>query len=224
MKNFVNKIFTIRELKKHASKEAIRQYNEFVAGLQIMQKYVDTIITNGRVNHYWFQKVIAILSSGEITVGGQGNSEPDLYWGTKTLELKGFTTGEFNNLKPIRTGASKFFASNGGITALKQSDQTLEAMKKIVFDSSYHDDYYMLTETCGMKSITNLEDIRIIFVETSVLTDNLISECGPHTKSYDHKWTDGNGKEQKKKINWPYLEVDTSSLCKKLEAINEQQC
>jgi len=221
MKNFINKIFTIGELKENASRQAIKEYDELVFALQIIEKHVEPIITNGRVNHYWFQKAIAILSSGEITVGGQGNSEPDLYWGSKTLELKGFTTDEIDNLKPIRTGASKFFASNGGITALKESDRELSTMKKIVFESSYHDDYYMLTETCGMQSISNLEDVRIIFVETSLLIDNLISECGPHTKVYKHKWTDVAGIEKSQKINWPYLRVNTSSLCKTLGVLNE---
>ena len=75
----------------------------------------------------------------------------------------------------------------------------------------------MLTETCGIKSISELEDIRIIFIETSVLTANLISNCGPHTGAYQHHWKGLTGKEMKKKINWPYLEVDTVGLLESLK-------
>jgi len=229
MKDYINTIFTIRELKEQANAESLRKYDKMIQALSILEEEVETIITNGRVNHYWFQAIIGILSNGELTRGGQGNSQPDLFWGSKRLELKGFTTAEMDKLAPIRTGASKFFAGNSGITALKESDKKLETLKQIVFDSSYHDDYYMLTETCGLDSLSKLEDVRIIFVETSVLVDNLITSCGPHTGSksntaptYHHSWADTSGKKRKKKINWPYLEVDTARLCKVLEVLNDK--
>ena len=226
MKNHINTVFTIADLKANATENAIRKYEEYVDALRVIEKQSPVIIRNGRVNHYWFQEIISILSDGELKAGGQGNSEPDMYWGDRTIEFKGFTTSEFDNRYPIRVAASKYFASNGGITKLKNSDKTLETMKEIVFSDSYSDDYYILSETCGLKSISDLEDVRLVFLEAPILKKFLIEDCGPHAKSYDFKWESPDGKSRTKKINWPYLCVDTTKMIEEInsEVLNEQQC
>jgi hypothetical protein len=216
MKNYVNTIFTIKDLMNSATPQALKNYKELISGLKIIEKYTNPIITNGRVNHYWFQSILTALSDGQLVEGGQGNSDPDMFWNKKTIEIKGCTTEELDNLAPIRVGASKYFASNGGIKQLKDSDQTLSEMKKIIFKDSYHDDYYMLTETCGLESLSQIENVRIIFVSTEMLIENLISNLGPHTQDLHHQWVTPSGLNKKKKINWPFLEVNTKELVRSL--------
>jgi hypothetical protein len=212
MQNRINSIFTIKDLVNSATPQALKNYKEYTTALKVVEKYSNPIITNGRINHYWFQSLLEILTSGQLIPGGQGNSSPDLYMGTSCIEVKGFNSKELDGLYPIRVGASKFFASNGGIKQLKECDKQLTTMKNIVFTDSYHDDYYMLTETCGLDSVSQIEDIRIIFVSTSKLVNNLLSNVGPHNGNYYHRWIDPDGTERKKKINWPFLEVNTRSL------------
>ena len=217
MQNYVNTIFTIKDLINNATPQVLKNYNKLISGLKIIEEYSNPIITNGRVNHFWFQSILAVLSGNQLTEGGQGNSNPDMFWDKRTIEIKGCTTLELDNLAPIRVGASKYFASNGGIKQLKDSDQTLSEMKKIIFKDSYHDHYYMLTETCGLESLSQIENVRIIFVSTEKLIKNLISNLGPHTQSFQHRWVTPSGLNRKKKINWPFLEVNTSTLLENLK-------
>lgn len=218
MNKFINTTFTLNDLAFGASPTGLNKFNELIRGLEIMEKYCDPLITNGRVNHYWFQSLLEALSDNYLSTGGQGNSSPDMFWGSKRIEIKGCKTKELNGHMPIRVGASKFFASNGGISELKRSDKKLSTMKEIIFRSSYHDDYYMITETCGIKTVSQIGEIRIIFVSAAKLVENLISNLGPHTQNFHHKWTDPNtGKPRKKKINWPFLEVNTSTLLENLK-------
>jgi hypothetical protein len=216
MKNRVNTIFTIKDLIDNATPAALKNYHEFIDALKVIEKYTNPIITNGRINHYWFQTLLQILTAGQLVPGGQGNSQPDLFMGDSRIEVKGCTTPELNDLCPIRVSASKFFASNGGIKQLKECDQKLLTMQNIVFADSYHDDYYMLTETCGLKSVSQIKNIRIVFVSTKKLVDNLIYNLGPHTGNFYHHWIDSKGVKKKKKINWPFLEVNTKSLIRSL--------
>ncbi len=216
MKNRVNTIFTIKDLIDNATPAALKNYHEFMSALKVIEKYTNPIITNGRINHYWFQTLLQILTAGQLVPGGQGNSQPDLFMGNSRVEVKGCTSKELDDLYPIRVGASKFFASNGGIKQLKECDKQLSTMKGIVFADSYHDDYYMLTETCGLDSLAQIEDIRIIFVSTKRLVSNLISNLGPHSDNFDYYWTSPKGVKKKKKINWPFLEVNTKALIRSL--------
>jgi hypothetical protein len=220
MKKFINKITTIAKLKENATEASLKEYRDYMEALRVLERRTPSLITNGRVNHYWIQGVISILSNGEMVPGGQGNSEPDMYKGEERVEIKGFTTTEFETRSPIRVAASKFFASNGGITALKNSDKTLETMKEIVFSSSYSDDYYMLTETCGLKSLDDFEKVRIIFVDSNLLKSSLIEDCGPHCDSQHFSWETPSGKSKTKKINWPYTHVDTSKLVESIGELN----
>ena len=218
MNKFINTTFTINDLARVASPTALTKFNELIRGLKIVEKYCNPLITNGRVNHYWFQSLLEALSDDQLSSGGQGNSNPDMFWGSKTIELKGCKTTELNGHIPIRVGASKFFATNGGISQLKKSDKKLSTIKDIIFGNCYHDDYYMITETCGLKSVSQIGEIRIVFASTAKLVENLISNLGPHTQNFYYKWADPNtGKPRKKKINWPFLEVNTSTLLENLK-------
>jgi hypothetical protein len=213
MKNLINKIFTINDLKDRADDISLENYEEFKAALRIVGRYSPQIISNGRVNHYWIQDLIACLTGGEITPGGQGNSLPDLFWGEEQIEVKGLTNKEFSNNTPTRVSASKFFASNGGITAIKKLGENQKAIKKLVFDASYTDDYYMLTLTCGLDVEADYEDITIMFVSTPLLIENLISNVG------DYNYKTPEGKEKSMKIKYPYTCVDLESLKKNLEVV-----
>lgn len=216
MKNYVNTIFTIKDLINNATPQALKNYNKLISGLKAIEEFSNPIITNGRVNHFWFQSILAVLSDNQLIEGGQGNKDPDMFWNKKTIEIKGCTTKELNSLAPIRVAASKYFASNGGIKQLKESNQTLSEMKKIIFKDSYHDHYYMLTETCGLESLSEIEDVRIIFVETKILIKNLISNLGPHTQNFHHQWETPSGLNRKQKVNWPFLVVNTRELVRSL--------
>ena len=216
MKNRVNTIFTIKDLVDNATPAVLKKYRKFIDGLKLIEEYANPIITNGRINHYWFQALLEILTAGQLIPGGQGNKDPDLYFGNKRIEVKGFKSKELDEFYPIRVGASKFFASNGGIKQLKECDQMLTTMQNIVFADSYHDDYYMLTETCGLSSVSQIENIRIVFVSTEKLVKNLISNLGPHTGNFHHHWINSKGAEKQKKINWPFLEVNTKALMRSL--------
>ena len=211
MHKFINKMFTIKQLKQNANAQSLEIYEEFVSALKVVAKHSPQIYENGRVNHYWVQTIISILSNGQIIEGGQGNSHPDLYFGKKRIEVKGFTGKEFLNNSPIRVSASKFFASNGGITEIKKLGKDIEKINALIVNESYTDDYYMLTETCGMSTDKPVEDIKIIFISTGLLIDNLIKTSGNHCFQTEL------GEPKSKKINYGYTHVNLENLKSCLE-------
>ena len=101
MKNRVNTIFTIKDLVDNATPAALKEYREFMTMLESMEKFVNPMITNGRINHYWFQGLLQILTAGQLVPGGQGNSQPDLFMGNSRIEVKGCTSKELDDLPPI---------------------------------------------------------------------------------------------------------------------------
>jgi len=184
---------------------------------ELAKEFIPLLLTNGRYNHLWFQAAISILTGEELTPGGQGNSLPDLFWNQenrKRIEVKGLTTKEFENNSPVRVSASKFFAGNSGKTQIINLGDDWGAIRELIFEASYaNNDYFMLTLTCGVDADEDLENIKILFVETSLLVDNLISERGVH----HHTTT--SGKKCKKMIKYPCTHADLESLKSSLGSI-----
>ena len=130
---------------------------------------------SGRHNHIWIQDIFKEITGGLITIGGQGSKGPDLFanlvCGPKRIEVKGF-----DKKSKIRVSASKFFASNGGMTELANCSTDTE--KQALVRNHYHDDYYLLTSSNGnsIKEISKVEDIEFYLI----LTEKMII--------IKHKW------------------------------------
>jgi hypothetical protein len=121
--------------------------------------------SSGRHNHIWIQDVFQTITNGMITIGGQGRKNPDLFLNesskTQRIEVKGFDKKD-----KIRVSASKFFASNGGMTELAAC--TTDNDRVALVRSHYHDDYYLLTKSNGnsIKTISNVEEMEFFLIKT----------------------------------------------------------
>ena len=215
---FINKSFTFQNLVDEFKPSMRSKYTLARVVLKGIQNYFPSIYSNGRVNHYWFQEMLSFVTKGAFVSGGQGNGLPDLWTNinnqlNKRTEVKGMTEAEFLNNKPLRVAASKFFASNGGMTEIKKLPTT-EQIAEHVMAASYNDDYYLLSETCGLSK--NLEDVNIILVETKLLKNCLIKEVGSHS------YVDASGGKRKMKIDTPAKYVDMQKLKQMVEKYNAE--
>lgn len=121
--------------------------------------------SSGRHNHIWVQDIFQTIMNGVVTIGGQGTKNPDLFL-NELGELKRIEVKGFDKKNKIRVSASKFFASNGGMTELANCSNDEE--KNTLVKAHYHDDYYLLTKTNGssIKKIANVEEIEFFLIKT----------------------------------------------------------
>ncbi|HIJ11157.1 TPA: hypothetical protein HA278_03820 [Candidatus Woesearchaeota archaeon] len=124
--------------------------------------------SSGRHNHIWIQDIFQTIMNGIVTIGGQGTKNPDLFLNEEG-ELKRVEVKGFDKKNKIRVSASKFFASNGGMTELANCSNNEE--KIALVKAHYHDDYYLLTKSNGnsIKEITNVEKIEFFLIKTEVM-------------------------------------------------------
>tara|TARA_R110001583_G_scaffold160694_1_gene312580 strand:+ start:458 stop:1033 length:576 start_codon:yes stop_codon:yes gene_type:complete len=114
---------------------------------------------SGRNNHIWVQDLFMALTNKKFIVGGQGKAHPDLYMSEGKAQYR-VEVKAFDKKDKIRVSPSKFFASNGGMTELKNLETKKEQSDLVL--SHYIDDYYLLTQTTKkalsrMSVISNLQ-------------------------------------------------------------------
>lgn len=165
LQTIVNKWYTIKELGKLFG--TTKQLNLKKSQYHNLQNIgLGELWHNGRHNHIWIQDMLSCVTNGLLSIGGQGRKNPDMFALINKqkvrIEHKGFV-----NENNIRVSASKFFASNGGMTQLKKCKTEQEKTALIL--QHYTDDYYVLTKTNGdsMKATKNVDDIKVFLIKTS---------------------------------------------------------
>lgn len=165
LQTILNKWYTIKELTELFG--TTQQLNLKKPQYHSLQKIgLGELWHNGRHNHIWIQDMLSCVTNGVLSIGGQGKKNPDMFGTINNQEVRVEHKG-FVNENNIRVSASKFFASNGGMTELKKCKSEKEKVDLIL--KHYTDDYYVLTKTNGesMKAITSVDDIKVFLIKTS---------------------------------------------------------
>ena len=166
IKSLCNKWMTIEDLLNYFGTPANWKYKK--QQYESLREIGDgEFWTSGRHNHIWIQDIFQTVTNGLISIGGQGRKNPDLFLNDPAspeplrIEVKGFDKKD-----KIRVSASKFFASNGGMTELAECKTSAE--RDALVRSHYHDDYYLLTKSNGnsIKALTRVEDMEFFLIKT----------------------------------------------------------
>lgn len=166
LQQILNKWYTIEELanlfnttkKLKERKKIYQQLREIGHG---------ELWHNGRHNHIWIQDLLSCVTNDLLSIGGQGKKEPDMYGEQENNEKCRVEHKGFEDEENIRVSASKFFATNGGMTELRDCKTKQEKIQLI--KQHYTDDYYILTKTNGkkMKKIKDVNNIKVFIIKTS---------------------------------------------------------
>ena len=85
-----NQIITIGELAKKTGAHKREDFIGVLSAWRVLQKHLPTETENGRMNYGVLQRFICIASNDVLKYGGQGNKNPDFYYGKAWGETKSF--------------------------------------------------------------------------------------------------------------------------------------
>lgn len=170
MKNFTT---TIGRLASQTGGSDREDYQKAIKAWRMLQEVVPTETENGRMSYGIVQQVICMASNGAFTYGGQGNKNPDFYYG----ELWGETKSFKRNQSTAHVAASAFQASNSSVPKHRELLQECpEKAKKFLFEKSYDkNDIYCLTGNGKVgDTILDLEEVELIICQKELLVECLL--------------------------------------------------
>jgi len=150
----------------------MRHFDKMVETWNSLSEYYPAFVQSGRSSYIGVQELICRASGNRLKYGGQGNSAPDFWIGSRWGETKSFVPGKTT----AHVAASSFFAKNCKVPEHRALLHTNpDAAKKFLFEHSYDkNDIYCLTGTGENKGISP-RDIELIFVDKDLLVSCLTS-------------------------------------------------